>query len=137
MMKNLLISLIISGLIVLIACNKEDKSERFKLITGPVWVTDSLLADGVDASEPGMLLAKFKGEVKFNEDGSGTFGVYKGTWYFASNETQIVIYSDSLLIPLVTIIRELTNNSLKITTSVPNVVNPSDTINIRMTFKAK
>jgi hypothetical protein len=136
-MKNLLISLIIAGFVVFIACNKEDKSERFKLLTGPVWVTDSLLTDGVDASRPGMLLAKFKGEAKFNEDGTGTFGVYKGSWYFASNETQIVIYSDSLLIPLVTLIKELTNSSLKITTSVPNVMNLADTIDIRMTFKAK
>jgi len=136
-MKNLLVSLIICGLVVLIACNKEDKSERFKLLTDPVWVTDSLLADGVDASEPGMLLAKFKGDAKFNEDGTGTFGVYKGTWHFANNETQIVIFSDSLLIPLVTLIKELTNTSLKITTSVPNLSNLSDTVNIRMTFKAK
>jgi hypothetical protein len=136
-MKNLLVSLIICGLVVLIACNKEDKSERFKLLTDPVWVTDSLLADGVDASEPGMLLAKFKGDAKFNEDGTGTFGVYKGTWHFAYNETQIVIFSDSLLIPLVTLIKELTNTSLKITTSVPNLSNLSDTVNIRMTFKAK
>jgi hypothetical protein len=133
-MKNLFISLIISGLVVFISCNKEDKSERFKLLTGPVWVADSLLADGVDASGPGMLLAKFKGEAKFNEDGTGTFGVYEGVWYFAHNETQIVIYSDSLLIPLVTLIKELTNTSLKITTSVPN---QSNTVNIRMTFKAK
>jgi hypothetical protein len=136
-MKNLLISLIISGLVVFVACNKDDKSERFKLLTGPVWVTDSLLADGVDASSPGMLLAKFKGEAKFNEDGTGTFGVYTGTWYFAYNETQIVIHTDSLLIPLVTLIKELTSNSLKITTSVPNMLNLNDTIDIRMTFKAK
>ena len=136
-MKKLFILLIISGLVVFIACKKEDKSERFRLLTGPVWVTDSLLADGVDASGPGMLLVKFKGEAEFNEDGTGTFGVYKGTWYFAYHETQIVIYSDSLLIPLVTLIKELTNTSLKITTSVPNLSNLSDTINIRMTFKAK
>ena len=136
-MKNLLISLIISGLFVFISCNKEDKSDRFRLLTSPVWATDSLLADGVDAGSPGMLLAKFKGEAKFNEDGTGTFGVYKGTWYFAYNETQIVIHSDSLLIPLVTLIKELTGSSLKITTSVPNMLNPNDTIDIRMTFKAK
>jgi len=136
-MKNLIISLIVCGFAVFMGCNKDSESGRFTMLTGPVWLTDSLLVDGVDASGPGMLLAKFKGEAKFNEDGTGTFGVYKGTWAFAHNETQIVIYSDSLLIPLVTLIKELTNTSLKITTSVPNMSNLSDTLDIRMTFKAK
>lgn len=136
-MKNLFISFIISGLVLFIGCNKESLSERFTLLTGPVWATDSLLADGVDASGPDMILEKFKGDAKFNEDGTGYFGVYPGIWRFAYNETQIVIQTDSLPIPLVALIKELTNNSLKITTSVPNMINLSDTINIRMTFKAK
>ena len=137
-MKNLFISLIICGLTVLIGCNKkEDTSERFKLLTGPVWLTDSLLADGIDAGGPGMILAKFKGEAKFNEDGTGDFGIYHGTWVFWYQETQLVILADSFPIPLITLIKELTPASLKVKTSVPNMSDLSDTIDIRMTFNAK
>lgn len=137
-MKNLFISLIICGLTVIIGCNNEEgTSERFKLLTGPVWLTDSLLADGVDAGGPGMILAKFKGEAKFNEDGTGDFGIYHGKWVFWYKETQLVIQTDSFPIPLITLIKELTTTSLKIKTSVPNMSNLSDTIDIRMTFIAK
>ena len=80
------------------------------------------------------MLADFKGEAKFNEDYTGHFGVYTGTWRFAYNETQIVIKTDLLPIPMTTKIAELTKISLKITTSYPNPLSP---INIRMTFKAK
>lgn len=83
------------------------------------------------------MLADFNGEVKFNEDGTGNFGIYSGTWRFAYNETQIVITTDALQLPLTTKIAELTKTSLKITTSYPNLLNPSAPINIRMTFKAK
>jgi hypothetical protein len=137
-MKNLFITFIVSGLFLFAGCNKDEQSERFKLLTGPVWGTDSLLANGVDASGPGMVLAKFKGEAKFNTNGSGHFGVYPGTWFFSADETKIIIKSDSIPIALTTIIRELTNTSLKITTAYPNQANPGEgPINIRMTFKAK
>ena len=62
------------------------------------------------------------------------FGKYTGTWRFAYNETQIVITTESLPIPLTNKIVELTTSSLKITTSY-SILGVST--NIRMTFKAK
>ena len=136
-MKNLALLLIVSACIYFTSCKKESDSAYFKFLTGPVWVSDSLLANKVDASGPTGLLKNFKGEAKFNTDGTGNFGIYKGTWRFAYDETQIVITADSLAIPLTTKIAELTAISLKVTTSYPNLINPSAPTNIRMTFKAK
>jgi hypothetical protein len=133
-MKNIILFLAIF-LTIALACNKESESQRFKLLTGVTWVSDSLLVNGVDASLPGGLLEDFKGDVKFNTDHSGTFGTFDGTWRFAFDETEIVISSDSLLLPITAIIRELTSSSLKVTTSYQ--IPPADPINIRMTFKAK
>jgi len=137
-MKNLvlLFIIILSGLI-LITCKKEDESERFRLLTTTVWVSDSLLADGIDAGGPGEMLEKFKGEAKFDPDGTGNFGIYKGTWTFLYDDTQIKINSDSLLIPLTAQIEELTRFSLKINTGFPDLINPQISIKIRMTFKPK
>ena len=92
---------------------------------------------GLMQADQAGCLNNFKGEAKFNEDMTGYFGIYTGTWRFAFNETQIVITTASLPIPLTTIIAELTKSSLKITTSYPNPLNPTTPINIRMTFKAK
>ena len=137
MMKNFALLLIISGCFFISSCKKNSQSEPTKLLTGHIWTSDSLLVNGLDASGPNGLLENFKGEVKFNEDGTGNFGVYTGTWRFAYNETQIVIKTDLLPIPMTTKIAELTKISLKITTSYPNLLNPLSPINIRMTFKAK
>jgi len=129
--------LIITCLLVF-NCKKEDYSGRFILLTTPVWTSDSLLANDVDASGPGQLLEKFKGDAKFNKDGTGYFGKFTGTWRFAYDETQLTIYSDSLPIPsLTTNIVELNEQSLKITTSFPNLQNPAESYRIRMTFIAK
>ena len=136
-MKNLALLFIISGCFIVFACNKETNSSNFKLLTGPVWASDSLLAEGVDASKPGQLLAKFVGDIKFREDGTGYFGQYTGTWRFSYNETELVITSDSLQVPLTTNIIELTAKSLKLTTSYPNPSNQSNPFDIRMTFKVK
>jgi hypothetical protein len=136
-MKNLFILLIISGCLYFASCKKDSESSRSKLLTEPVWVSDSLLANGEDASGPTGMLKNFKGEAKFNKDGTGNFGSYVGTWRFAFNETQIVIISDSLPIPVTTVIAELTTASLKVTTSYPNPVNPTTAAKIRMTFRAK
>ena len=133
-MKNLALLLLISGIIFASACKKDTKSERFKLLTGHVWTSDSLLAEGVDASGPGQMLEKFKGDAKFNEDGSGYFGKYSGKWRFSSSETTLIIMSDSLQLPLSTNLVELTIASLKVTTSYLIATN---LIDIRMTFKAK
>lgn len=134
-MKKLALLFIITGCSFIYSCNKDSQSESFKLLTGPIWISDSLLANGADASGPGGLLKNFIGEAKFNEDLTGNFGKYVGTWRFAYNETQIVLTTDSLPLPLTTKIAELSKSSLKITTSYPNLLGVIT--NFRMTFKAK
>jgi hypothetical protein len=136
-MKNLALLLIITGCFLISSCKKDSQSESFKLITGPVWTSDSLLANGNDASGPGGMLENFKGEARFNSDGTGYFGIYTGTWRFAYNETQIVISADALAIPLNAKIAGLTKTSLKITTSYPNLLDPSYPTRLRLTFKAR
>ena len=135
-MKTIVLFTLLTGLIMA-SCKEEQNpdSDNFKLLTTPVWTSDSLLVDGTDAGSG--LLENFKGDARFNKDYTGTFGNYTGTWRFASNETQIVITTDSLPIPLTTKIAELTSSSLKITTSFPNPANPLSFMDIRMTFKAK
>jgi len=136
-MKNVAVLLVISGIFFASACSKEKKSERFILLTTPVWTTDSLLANEVNAGGPGGILEKFKGDARFNEDGSGYFGHYTGTWRFNTDETKITIVTDSLVLPIISDIIELTNISFKIKTLIPNPVNPVDVLRIRMTFKSK
>ncbi len=135
-MKNFFLLLILSGCFIIFSC-KEKESERFTFLTGVTWVTDSLIANGQDASGPGQLLENFKGEARFNKDGTGTFGNYAGTWDFSSNETQLVIKSDSIAIPIIADIKELTSVSLKLTTVLPNKQDLLNPHKIRMTFKAK
>jgi hypothetical protein len=134
-MKNIALFLIISGCLYIASCQTDKQSKSFKLLTAHAWVSDSLLANGVDASGPDGMLSNFKGEVKFNEDLTGTFGVYTGTWRFAYNETQVILTTDSLPLPLTAKITELTELSLKVTTSYPSILGVPT--NIRMTFKAK
>ncbi len=137
MMKNILALVFVSGILILSACEKDEQSEKFKMLTSNTWLTDSLLADGVDASLPGGLLYRFKGEAKFNEDGSGTFGKFTGKWIFNADETQITITTDSLPLPINSKIKELTASSLKITAVVPNMLDLTKYFNVRMTFKAR
>ena len=136
-MKNFIVLFFIASCLIAVTCSKDKKSERFKLLTTPVWATDSLLANGVDASGPGGILEKFKGDAKFKEDGTGNFGKYTGEWSFNTDETEITIVTDSLPIPIICNIDQLTVQSLKITTSVPNPANFQEIFDIRMTFKAK
>lgn len=136
-MKTYRIILIILCAIPFYQCTKEESTERFDLLTGPVWLTDSLLADGLDAGGVGGLLEKFRGEAKFDKDGTGSFGVYKGTWELAYDDTELIITTDSLPIPLSAKIAELTSLSLKITTAFPNRIDPENPVDIRMTFKSK
>jgi len=136
-MKNLITISIILSLAWVYACNKDENSARFNMLTDPVWITDSLLADGVNAGGPGGLLEKFKGEAKFKSDGTGYFGEYTGQWRFNQDETEITIVTDSLGLPIICDIAELTRESLKINTVVPNPFNTQDQIDIRMTFKAR
>lgn len=120
-----------------LSCSKDDtKSERFILLTSHIWVADSLLANGNDESGDTGLLRKFKGDTKFNEDGSGYVGQIKGIWRFSDNENKIIITSDSLPAAVTTLIDELTQTSLKITTVYPQTI-PPVMLDVRMTFKPK
>lgn len=135
-MKNVALLLIITGCFFVFSC-KEKESERFSLLTDPIWVADSLIANGVDAGGPGGILYKFLGDAKFEKDGTGYFGKYTGTWRFNTDETELVISSDSIPLPVSADIKELTSVSLKLTTVMPNPDNLTQTYNIRMTFKPK
>ncbi|HEX2969577.1 MAG TPA: hypothetical protein VHO46_10800 [Bacteroidales bacterium] len=136
-MKNFILLLLLSGFFGLISCEKNKDSENFKNLTGTTWRSDSLLVNGIDASGPGGILEDFVGDVRFNEDGTGTFGTYSGKWMFGMNETQLTITSDSLLIPINANIIELTKTSLKIKTSYPNPLDLTTPLNLRLTFKPK
>ena len=72
MMKNIVFITSMFFFLLSLSCSKEEKSDRFRLLTAPVWETDSLLVNSVDASGPGEMLADFAGEAKFNEDETGT-----------------------------------------------------------------
>jgi hypothetical protein len=140
-MKKVFFLIIMAGLFMWTACDKDDESDRFRYLTTPIWLSDSLLVNDVDASIPGGLLEDFKGEVDFREDGTGTFGIYEGTWQFQQNETELLIRSDSLtMLPLNTLytkIEELEANSLKISASFPNPYDPNDPLRLRLTFVPK
>ncbi len=45
-MKNLLYATVILGSLILISCQKDELSERVKLLTGPTLLSNSLLANG-------------------------------------------------------------------------------------------
>ena len=128
--------LIIAGFIAF-SCGEEEESINFDYLTSNIWHSDSLLANGEDASGPGEYLEKFNGIIDFKKDGTGDFGEYEGIWIFAYDETKIVISSDSLLIPLTADIEELNNVSLKMTATFPNLKDPENPVALRMTFKAE
>ena len=139
-MKKLSFLVVIAfSLLLLTFCKKDEFSERFTLLTTPVWASDSLLANGVDASGPGEVLEDFKGDAKFNKDKTGYFGDYTGKWWFEADETLLAIDPDADTIPFYIYcnIIELTELSLKITTSVPDKNNITQTLPVRMTFKSK
>jgi len=136
-MKKLSLLLVITAGLIFFSCSKDKKTERFNFLTSHIWTADSLLANGSDASGPGMMLEKFKGDAKFEEDGTGYFGTYTGSWKFYADETEVVIKPDNEPLSFFCDIIELTISSLKIKTSVPNQVDPSQPIPIRMTFRAK
>lgn len=140
-MKKFGFLLLLLSVVLIVSCDKDDEmSERFRFLTTPVWESDSLLVNGLDASAPSGLLEDFRGEVIFDEDGTGHYGDLTGTWEFMQDETQLAIRTEALPFALITDIVELTANSLKITTEFPNPENPTDPqdkLKIRMTFKAK
>ncbi len=137
-MKNhTIVLLFISSFFLSFACKKDTPpSERFTLLTSTLWTSDSLLANGEDASGPCGLLEKFKGDAKFNTNGSGYFGQYTGIWNLSNNDELITIDSDSLQIPVTCYIEELTVSDFKIVTNFP-VKDEPQPIDIRITFKPK
>ena len=139
MKKVLFFSLLISVTSVfVISCKKKEvPSDNLNLLTSHIWKSDSLLADGVDESGSGGMLEMFKGDTKFNDDGSGYVGDINGTWSFSDNEKSIVITSDSLQFPVTTNIEELTEQSLKLTTSFPKDSTLTVFFAVRMTFIPK
>jgi hypothetical protein len=137
MNKLALLMLLLPGLLF-VSCNKDDedeKSERFRLLTTPVWAPNQLLVDGVDASDG--LLASFNGDADFREDGTGSFADMTGSWTFLQDETQIRITTNAYPFPITANIEELTATSLIITTAFPNPENPATPFVILMGFVPK
>jgi len=138
MKKTVLFFVFISVVYVFVSCKKDTvPSDNLNLLTSHIWAADSLLADGVDEGGAGGMLEMFKGDTKFNEDGTGYVGDITGTWIFTNEETAIQITSDSLALPVSTNIAELTDQSLKLTTVFPKQTNPITYADVRMTFVPK
>ena len=133
------------SILVIVSCDKDEDevSERFDLLTGVEWESESLFINGIDASGPGDLLENFKGTAKFNKDGTGYFGAYTGTWRFLQDytilEIKTVIAFGEAQVPIIlpADIIELTASILKIETNFPNFENPGEELKIEMTFRAK
>lgn len=118
------------------SCSEKDKkTDRFNFLINNIWVSDSLLVNGIDASGAGGLLEDFVGEADFKPDGTGDFGDNTGSWYFTNNEEDITITSEALPFPLTCNIAELTAVSFKLTTSFTHPL--AGQLDIRITFKAK
>mgnify|MGYP004702466237 CR=1 FL=1 len=127
---------IFSVAILTVGC-EDEKDTPFTLLTGPVWVSDSLLVNGIDASGPGQVLANFKGEARFLKDGTGLFANFTGTWRFAQNDTQLILTSPDYPVPITTIIEELSRSNLRISTELPHPLLPGTIMRVRMTFKSR
>ena len=56
---------------------------------------------------------------------------------FTNNEAELVIYTLELGFYLTTLIDELTETSLKISTEFPVAGSPGETLSINMTFRVK
>lgn len=136
-MKNITGLYLIAALFMLSGCSKDDESERFKLLTTPVWTSESILANGAEPAGSWEFLKQFSGDAKFNKDGTGSFGSYTGEWKFNAAETEITIITTAVPLPIVTDIVVLTSQSLKIATTVNNPLNPLESADVSMTFKAK
>lgn len=135
-MKKLLLFLFSLSALGYISCKEEEPVlTPYELLTTRIWASDSLLANGVDASGPGEMLETFKGNAIFNTDGSGVLGNYNATWTLSVDNTEITIITVEPAMEIITTIRELTKTSLKITTAVADINNPGQFIEIRMTFK--
>ena len=136
-MKKIMMLLLPLLILMAASCDKEKVSERFKLLTDHGWVSDQLIVNGADASGPGGFLEGFKGDVMFNEDGTGTFGQFSGRWQFVNDETSLIITTSDLPFSLTTTIDELTKTSLKVSLTFPSLGPEDPELDIVMTFKAK
>lgn len=136
-MRNIICISFITIALLLTACSKEKESERFRLLTTPVWVSESILVNGVKPEGDWDFLNEFTGEAKFNKDGTGYFGSYTGEWRFNEAETEITIVPAAIGLPIITEIIELTSTTLKISPTIPNPQNPQESADIIMIFKAK
>jgi len=123
-MRNIIGLSLITAYLLLSGCNKDDESERFKLLTTPVWTSESILANGVEPAGSWIFLKQFSGDAKFNKDGTGSFGSYTGEWKFNAAETEITIITTAVSLPIIT---DIVNNPL----------NPLESADVSMTFKAK
>jgi hypothetical protein len=124
---------------VFFTCKKDViPNDNLNLLTNHIWTADSLLADGEDASGEGQLLEKFKGDTKFNADGTGYVGEIVGNWQFSNNQTAVIITSDSLQMAVSATIALLTEQSLKLTTAYPVQTSPTVVYAaVRMSFIPK
>ena len=129
--------MLLTILIMIVTCKKEKESENVSLLTAHPWMSDSLLADGMDVGAPGGILHGFSGETKFNTDGTGYVGIYDGEWNLSEDETILSISSDSLPAKVFAVISELTETSLKLSTLYPSPTTPGTLLDIRMTFIPK
>lgn len=136
-MRNIVCLTFITAVLLLTACSKDKKSERFRLLTTTAWINESVLVDGEEPAGDWDFLNEFTGEAKFNEDGTGNFGSYTGQWRFNETETEITITTESIPLPIVTRIIELTSERLEISTVTLNPQNPSETAEITMIFKSR
>ena len=135
-MRQLTLMLMILATMGYMACKEEEPVlTPFELLTTRIWASDSLLANGEDASGPGEMLETFKGNAIFNTDGTGVLGNYNATWTLSVDNTEVTIITVDPAMEIITTIRELTKTSLKITTAVADINNPGQFIEIRMTFK--
>ncbi len=129
--------MLLAGAVIFACTEKEDEIvlTPYELLTGHVWVSDSLLADGEDASGEGEMLEKFNGPAEFRTDGTGTFGEYTGTWTLSDDNKELTIITQELPMQILALVVELNQTSLKVTTAFPDFANPGETIAIRLTFK--
>ncbi len=136
-MRNTICLSIITTVLLLTACSKDKKSEPFRLLTTPVWVNESILVDGEEPAGDWVFLNEFTGEAKFNEDGTGYFGSFTGQWRFNEAETEITITTETIPLPIITRIIELTSQRLKISTVILNPQNLLESAEVTMIFKTR
>lgn len=136
-MKKLIYLTFVAVALFLYSCSKDKESERFTLLTTPVWTTESITATGADTTGVGVLIKLIRGDAKFNTDGTGTFGMFSGKWSLNSDEDQITITTLALPSSIVADILTLTNQSLKLSADITIATHPQDLINLVLSFKVK